>query len=133
MCSSRETKVLVKASRAYSPIFEYQLHLLLLTVFLPFTGPDALPLSYKRLMRAKATGLPGLIPLSAPPSCFFFLQKFFLDLTLVGITLCFLSVNTLTDFSSPVRISGPLVSSAMATAWGHSSILACFTKSMVSA
>ena len=31
---SRETKVLVKASRAYSPIFEYQPHLLLLTVFL---------------------------------------------------------------------------------------------------
>ena len=31
---SRETKVLVKASRTYSPIFEYQLHLLLLTVFL---------------------------------------------------------------------------------------------------
>ena len=29
---SRETKVLVKASRAYSPIFEYQPHLLLLTV-----------------------------------------------------------------------------------------------------
>ena len=31
---SRETKVLVKASRAYSPIFEHQPHLLLLTVFL---------------------------------------------------------------------------------------------------
>ena len=31
---SRETKVLVKASRAYSPIFEYQPHLLLFTVFL---------------------------------------------------------------------------------------------------
>ena len=31
---SRETKVLVKASRAYSPILEYQPHLLLLTVFL---------------------------------------------------------------------------------------------------
>ena len=31
---SRETKVLVKASRAYSPIFECQPHLLLLTVFL---------------------------------------------------------------------------------------------------
>ena len=31
---SRETKVLVKASRACSPIFEYQPHLLLLTVFL---------------------------------------------------------------------------------------------------
>ena len=32
---SRETKVLViKASRAYSPIFEYQPHLLLPTVFL---------------------------------------------------------------------------------------------------
>ena len=30
----RETKVLVKASRAYSPIFEYQPHLLLFTVFL---------------------------------------------------------------------------------------------------
>ena len=32
--NSRETKVLVKASRAYSPIFEYQPHLLLFTVFL---------------------------------------------------------------------------------------------------
>ena len=31
---SRETKVLVKASRAYSPIFAYQPHLLLFTVFL---------------------------------------------------------------------------------------------------
>ena len=31
---SRETKVLVKAFRAYSPIIEYQPHLLLLTVFL---------------------------------------------------------------------------------------------------
>ena len=31
---SRETKVLVKARWAYSPIFEYQPHLLLLTVFL---------------------------------------------------------------------------------------------------
>ena len=31
---SRETKVLVKASRAYNPIFEYQPHLLLFTVFL---------------------------------------------------------------------------------------------------
>ena len=31
---SHETKVLVKASRAYSPIFEYRPHLLLLTVFL---------------------------------------------------------------------------------------------------
>ena len=31
---SRKTKVLVKASRAYSPIFEYQPHLLLFTVFL---------------------------------------------------------------------------------------------------
>ena len=31
---SRETKVLVKASRACSSIFEYQPHLLLLTVFL---------------------------------------------------------------------------------------------------
>ena len=33
-CDSRETKVLFKASRAYSPIFDYQSHLLLLTVFL---------------------------------------------------------------------------------------------------
>ena len=31
---SRETKVLFKAFRAYSPIIEYQPHLLLLTVFL---------------------------------------------------------------------------------------------------
>ena len=31
---SRKTKVLVKASRACSPIFEYQPHLLLLTIFL---------------------------------------------------------------------------------------------------
>ena len=31
---SRETKVFVKAFRAYSPIIEYQPHLLLLTVFL---------------------------------------------------------------------------------------------------
>ena len=44
---SRETKVLVKASRAHSPIFEYQPHVLLLTASQEYRKKQGMRLIFK--------------------------------------------------------------------------------------